>query len=61
METVWLEMSRDERVLYDLHGCADGVPKWAFYQHPAALPPSMTAATTPQPTPRGALTEIEAQ
>ena len=29
VETVWLEMSRDERVLYDLHGCADGVPKWA--------------------------------
>ena len=26
--TVWLTMSADERLLYDLSSCADGVPKW---------------------------------
>ena len=28
-DTAWLDFSRDERVLYGLHGCTDGVPKWA--------------------------------
>ena len=29
VETVWLEMSEHEKVLYQLHACADGIPKWA--------------------------------
>ena len=28
-QTVWLTMTDDERTLYDLHACSDGVPKWA--------------------------------
>ena len=28
-DVVWLTMSDDERALYKLHCCADGVPKWA--------------------------------
>jgi SWI/SNF-related matrix-associated actin-dependent regulator of chromatin subfamily A3 len=28
-QTVWLEMSRDEQMVYGLHACADGVPTWA--------------------------------
>ena len=26
---MWLTMSADERLLYDLASCADGIPKWA--------------------------------
>ena len=29
VETVWLDFSKEERVLYSLHACADGIPKWA--------------------------------
>ena len=28
-QTVWVTMTPHERVLYDLHACVDGVPKWA--------------------------------
>lgn len=28
-QTVWLEMSADEKMLYDLHACYDGKPTWS--------------------------------
>ena len=37
VETVWLTMSAEERILYALHGCADGVPKWADTHRATAL------------------------
>ena len=27
--TSWLDFTPDERILYNIHACADGVPKWA--------------------------------
>ena len=32
--TVWLDMSADEKLLYDLHACKDGEPSWS---QPAAM------------------------
>ena len=37
VDTVWLTMSHEEKVLYALHGCADGVPRWADAHRAAAL------------------------
>lgn len=37
VDTVWLTMSAEERILYALHGCADGVPRWADSHRATAL------------------------
>ena len=29
-QTIWLDMSADEQLLYQLHACADGEPRWSL-------------------------------
>jgi hypothetical protein len=48
--TVWLTMSEDERLLYDLASCADGAPPPA-QDHPTTIPTTNTSVTTPPVNP----------
>ena len=48
--TVWLTMSEDERLLYDLASCADGAPP-PGQDHPITATTTSSSVTTPPPTP----------